>query len=115
MTRIQGIGSIKANFSLKRSFMGLSYDLERPLLHCDNKTITAGEFRDLTSQYCQAFGGRNGEGRSNRHLERQSVRSAMRDRRLPARSICPSPSSPASSQDDLLFAIEDFCSASVDL
>jgi len=35
---------------------GLSYDLERPLLHCDNKTITAGEFRDLTSQYCQAFG-----------------------------------------------------------
>ena len=35
----------------------LRYDLKRPLLHLDDgKTITVGEFAELTSQYVQAFG-----------------------------------------------------------
>ena len=35
---------------------GLSYDLQRPLLHDEHgRTITAAEFRDSTSQYCQAL------------------------------------------------------------
>ena len=35
---------------------GLSHDLQRALLHDQSgRPITAGEFRDLTSQYCQAL------------------------------------------------------------
>jgi fatty-acyl-CoA synthase len=87
---------------------GLSYDLERPLLHCDNKTITAGEFRDLTSQYCQAFGAA-GMGKG----ARIAILSGNRSEVLCVTAACLIgqfvlvPLHPASSQDDLLLAIED--------
>jgi fatty-acyl-CoA synthase len=88
---------------------GLSYDLQRPLLHDeDGRTITAGEFRDLTSQYCQALalaGLAKGD--------RIAVLSGNRPEVLVVAAACLLgqyvivPIYPGGSPDDLLYVIED--------
>jgi fatty-acyl-CoA synthase len=91
---------------------GLSYDLERPLLHCeDGRIITAGEFRDLTSQYVQAFA-KAGMVKG----DRIAILSGNRPEVLCVTAACLIgqfvlvPLHPAGSQDDLLFVIADSAS-----
>jgi fatty-acyl-CoA synthase len=88
---------------------GLSYDLQRPLLHDEHgRTITAGGFRDLTSQYCQALA-RAGMVKG----DRIAVLSGNRPEVLLVTAACLLgqyvivPIHPGGSVDDLLYVIED--------
>jgi fatty-acyl-CoA synthase len=88
---------------------GLSHDLQRPLLHDQHgRTITAGEFRDLTSQYCQALALAGlVEG------DRIAVLCGNRPEVLLVAAACLLgryvlvPIYPGGSPDDLLYVIED--------
>jgi len=99
----------RARFQPDFLVRGLSHDLQRALLYDQSRrTVTAGEFRDLTSQYCQALalaGLAKGD--------RVAVLSGNRPEVLVVAAACLLgqyvivPIYPGGSLDDLLYVIED--------